>query len=208
MPEVAINSLTRVSFVDTAGSKQTAKYGTSRSAIITIGQDSLEYIFILDVFIERCATTVLEQKILYTQNQWKPTRFGIDVSGPQGLFYDTMRRRAREEGIRIHWEPVTAYSDKLFGIERGLEPIIRAGRLIRPAEKYCLGLREEFRRFPDPMFNDGMDALANAIRLLPSSLPEHLRQMSKERLRAYLERTGAPRELIEERMAQHDAYNQ
>lgn len=208
MPEVAINSLTRVSFVDTAGSKQTAKYGTSRSAILTIGQDALERIFILEAFIERCATTVLEQKILYTQNTWKPSKFGIDVSGPQGLFFDTMRRRAREEGVKIHWVPVPSHSDKLFGIERGLEPVARSGRLFRPADKHCLALREEFRRFPDPLFNDGMDALANAIRLLPSSLPEHMRQMSKERLRSYLERTGAPRELIEERMAQHDAYNQ
>ena len=207
MPSVAINSLTRVAWVDTAGNPAQAKTGTSRSAIVAVGQDNLERIFILEIFIERCPTTTLEQKILYFQNRWKPQKFGIDVSGPQGLFFDTMKRRAREEGVQIHWHPESAVRDKIFVIERTLEPIARQGRLFRPPERECRTLREEFNRFPDKGApNDGMDALANAIRLLPSSLPEHLREMSKERLKAYLHRIGAPPDMIEERLREHDAF--
>ena len=203
MQRVAINDLLRISWVDPAGSPTQAKHGISRSAIITIGQDALERIFILECFVERCATTVLEQKILQTANKWKPRKFGIDVSGPQGMFFDTMRRRAREEGVTIHWEPQPSHHDKLFGIERGIEPVARAGRLFRPESKYCMPLYDEWRNFPDEKLNDGMDALANAIRLLPSSMPEHYKQMDREQLRRYLQRIGTPQNEIDERLRQH-----
>lgn len=208
MLSVKVNELYRVSWCDPAGSPQQAQHGTSRSAIVTIGQDALERVFILEAWIERVATTILEQRILATQAKWRPAKFGIDVSGPQGMFYDTMRRRATEEGVKIRWHPEALLHDKLFSIETAIEPVARGGRLFRPEEKFCRVLKDEWHRFPDKHFNDGMDALSNAIRLLPSSLPEHFKSMAREQLRRYLQKTGLSPAKILERLEQHDHFTQ
>jgi hypothetical protein len=208
MQEIAVNSLYRVSWADPAGNPNQATHGTSRSAIVTVGQDNLERVFILEAWVERVATTILEQRILATQNRWQPLKFGIDVSGPQGMFYDTMRRRAREEGVNIRWHPEALLSNKMFAIESAIEPVARGGRLFRPDEKYCRALKDEWHRFPDKHFNDGMDALSNAIRLLPASLPEHMRLMSRQQLASYLRKTGMSAEMIEQRLEQHDHLTQ
>lgn len=207
MPTVEIAKLYRVSHVDPAGGGGTAQHGVSRSAIITIGQDDMERIFILEAWIERVPTSVLEQRIFATQNKWKPAKFGFDKSATQVLFFDTLKRKALQEGVRINWFPIALHSDKLFNIETTIQPLAAAGRLFHGPERECRQLREEWFRHPDQHMNDGMDALANAIHLLPGALPEHMRMMNQAQLRGYLERIGMSREQIAAKLEQHGQWS-
>ena len=135
------------------------------------------------------------------QERWRPAVFGIDKSGPQLQFYQSLMKEARERGVK--WSPreITLRNDKNFAIESALQPVASSGRLLRPIEKECYALADEWRNFPG-MYRDALDALANAIRLLPSILPSHLRMLSDQALKAYLLRTGLPPDMVEARLAQ------
>lgn len=203
MSSVELNKLYRTAWCDPAGGPQ-ARTGKSRSAIVVVGQDELERIFILEADAARWPTDMLERRILQTQTKWSPAKFGIDATGPQVLFADTMRRKAREEGVRMNLVPTALRSDKSFSIETTLQPIVAQGRLFRPDLSMIKGLYEEWKHHPSTDFNDTMDALACAIRLLPTTLPDHLRALSRDQLRAYLLKTGMSREKVEERLSEHD----
>ena len=203
MPTVELNKLYRCAWADPAGGPQ-ARTGKSRSAIVVVGQDDLERIFILEADAGRWPTDHLERRILQTQQKWHPAKFGIDATGPQVLFADVMRRKAREEGVKMNLLPTALRSDKSFSIETTLQPIVAQGRLFRPELALCKTLYEEWKHHPSADFNDTMDALACAIRLLPTALPDHIRKLSKEQFRSYLLKSGMSREKVEERVMEHD----
>jgi predicted phage terminase large subunit-like protein len=169
---------------------------------MVIGQDDLERVFILDNFIQRIAPDKLIDKIFDMQTKWNPAVFGIDSSGPQLEFAQMVQKEARERGIRIPLRLVAQRQEKTFSIETTIQPLSSAGRLFRPSENECRTLKDETTSFPDGMYRDGLDALANAIKLLPAILPAHLRQLSREGLRKHLERTGLPKDQIAERLSQ------
>lgn len=206
MPAVLFRGLYVVSFCDPApGTTQQIKVsGLSRAAVVTIGQDEEERVFILEAIIRRLPVDRLIETIFATQAKWKPVKFGIDATGPQRLFYEMMLREGGMRGIRIHWQPVTLHADKTFSIESTLQPVIAAGRLFRPPEAEVIALKDEFEQFPAGEKRDGLDALSCAVRLLPHRMPEAMRQMSRHQLERYLKNTGMAPEQINERLRQHD----
>lgn len=205
MPTVDRNKLWRCAWVDPAGGPRAgqSQSGLSRAAIVVIGQDDLERVFILEAWAQRVAPDRLIDRILDTQQKWNPAVFGIDSSGPQLMFSQLVQKEAHERGIRIPLRPMALKSDKTFSIETSIQPVAASGRLIRPIESECRALKEEMTSFPDGMFRDTLDALACAIRLLPSIMPEHMKKMTEGQLIDYLKRTGMPPDQIATRVAQH-----
>ena len=205
MPIVDRRKLWLAAFSDPAGGPRAggrSNSGLSRAAIIVIGQDDLERVFILDVFIKRIAPDKLIDLMLAKQEQWKPAVFGIDASAGQIEFAEMVRSIARERGVRIPLRFVSQRQEKTFSIETTIQPLAASGRLFRPPDNDCRELKDEMTSFPDGMFRDGLDALANAIKLLPAILPVHMRQWDEKRLRNYLRQTGMPQDQIEERVSQ------
>ena len=206
MPAVSRKSLYLVAWLDPAGGTNLAaknQYGRSRASIVVIGQDSVERIFILKAWAKRCPPDQLVHETFETQREFLPATFGVDASGPQLMFAQMLRKEARERGIRINLRPTPLRMDKTFSIETTLQPVVNQGRLFRPPEPECAYLKGEFNSFPGGPYQDIMDALACAVRLLPASLPEHLRRMGQNQLRDYLRRIGMPEDQIQMKMIQH-----
>ena len=204
MPTVDRRKLYLVAFCDPAGGPRAGRsqYGLSRAADFVIGQDDLERVFLLQTFIQRIPPDQLINHIFDTNEKWRPAVYGIDASGPQLEFAQVVQKEARERGIRIPLRLVSQRENKTFSIETTIQPLSSAGRLFRPHENDCRALKDETTSFPDGMYRDGLDALANAIKLLPSVLPAHLKQMNRDQLSRYLERTGMPQDQIAERLSQ------
>lgn len=204
MQTLQVNKLWISAHVDPAGGPQAGKKqsGMSRASICVVGEDDLERIVILETWAKRIAPDQLIDRIFETQERWRPAVFGIDASGPQLSFYQLLLKEARERGVK--WTPrqITSRLDKTYAIESAIQPVAAAGRLIRPPEKECYQLADEWRNFPSGMYRDALDALSWCIRLLPSVLPAHLKLMGDRQLREYLSRTGLPPDMIEQRLAQ------
>lgn len=185
----------------TFGKKQS---GLSRAAITALGCDDKERMIILESFIKRVPPDQLVDKIFEFQQRWKPAVFGIDASGPQLMWYQNLvGKEARERNVK--WSPkgVNFKIDKIDTIEKAIQPIASSGRLLRPPERECYPLMEEFRQFPTGQYMDGMDSLAHAILLMPTVLPTHMRMYNDTQLRAFLMRMGFNKDQIEERIAQN-----
>jgi predicted phage terminase large subunit-like protein len=197
MPQVEVRKLWRAAWVDPAGGPTAAKHQKPRAAIVAIGQDDFERVFILDSWADRVPPDKLIDRIFDTNARWRPAVFGIDASGPQVIFSQTVQREARERGIKIALRPTALRADKTFSIETTLQPLAAAGRLFRPPITRIHSLEAEWSNFPDGFYRDQLDALACAVRLLPRTLPEHLRNMGREQLRRYLQSTGMEKSQIE-----------
>jgi predicted phage terminase large subunit-like protein len=198
MAQVEVRKLWRACWIDPAAGPTAAKHAKANAAIVAIGQDSYERVFILDSWADRIAPDKLINRLFDTNARYKPAVFGIDASGFGGtLFEQTVRREARERGIKINLRPVNLKADKNFSIETTLQPIAASGRLFRPPINRCHSLEKEWNGFPDGFYKDQLDALACCIRLLPRTLPEHLKEMGREHLRRYLQTTGMPKDQIE-----------
>lgn len=205
MPYTLYSELYIVSWCDPAsgGSVQKSQSGLSRAAVVTIGQDDAERIFILEAFIRRIPPDQLIEKIFQVNRKWRSNRFGIDASGPQKTFAELLAKEARDRQIKLPLRPTALHADKTFTIETTIQPVIANGRLFRPPEAECVVLKEEFIQFPSGDKRDGMDALACAIRLLPKSMPKWQRELTREQYRRYLMSTGMDREAVEARLVEH-----
>ena len=209
MAILRLDSLYIVAFVDPSGGKQKGA-GRSRSAIAVIGMDSLERVYILLSWAAYCGTDALIDKIFKTNQRYRPTIFGIDSTGPQAAFTDTLqrerRRREQDAGMPIHFplRAVTLRDEKTFAIETTLQPIAAAGRLFRPPEMEVKELKGEWMSFPGGMYRDSLDALACAIRLLPRRPPDEMAAMSREAYRLYLHRIGVPEPDIARKLADRE----
>jgi len=209
MIAVQISKLYKVAWADPAGGPTSAsphKKGLSRASICVLGEDTLERIFILETWAARIPPDKLIERIFDTYRKWNVSAFGIDATGGQLMFAQLIQKEARERAIRLPLRPLSLRLEKTFSIETSVQPPCAAGRLFRPSESQCGVLKEEWRSFPTSDYLDAMDALACAIRMLPSILPEHMRRMSKEHLRAYLERSGTPKDQVELRLQQHQEF--
>jgi hypothetical protein len=206
MPTIEASKLYRVAFADPAGGANNLlqNAGTrSRASICAIGQDDLERIFILKAWAKRLPPDQLISAIFETNFIYRPAIFGVDASGPQLMFFQTLKKEARDRNIKINLRGIAERVEKITFIETVLQPVVAQGRLLRPVDAECVDLKSEWQTFPSGSYRDIMDALARSVWLLPSSLPAHLRLMDRMQLKRYLESTGMDKSQIELRLAQH-----
>lgn len=207
MPTTALHKLYKVAWCDPAGGNNTliTKVGVrSRAAIVSIGQDDMERVFILEAWAKRLPPDQLISRIFEVNFKFQPAVFGVDASGPQLTFYQTLSKEAHDRDIKINLRGVAERQDKVTFIETVLQPVVAQGRLLKPPDAECNDLKNEWQSFPSGAYKDIMDALARAVWLLPSSLPAHMKLMERNQLKRYLQQTGMDAQQIELRLTQHE----
>lgn len=179
-----------VAFADSAGGRVgNSGRGTSqrsRSAIVVVASDELEHYFVLKAWARHCTTDELIDEIFLTQERWKPVIFGIDATGTQTQFADSLRREAREKNRRLPLYDHIFEGQKEFRIETRLQPLQAAGKLFACSEGMD-DLRHEYESFPGSRLKDLLDALEGAIGLFPRRQKPEERRTEQAQYRHYLQ---------------------
>lgn len=206
MTEVPVANLADiVTFCDPAGGKQTVKKSRARTAIVTVGQDWMQRIFVLDTWAERASTDRIIENIFRINIGFKPVTFGIEENGLASLFGGSLRREARftQQKINLIGVPQSNKIDKFFRNRSILQPILAQGRLF--CQENQVELLHELRAHPMGQTVDLVDALASACSLLPKRTAPAIKTAEREALARYLRQTGAASTYIERRMKEWDA---
>lgn len=206
---IPLAQLYTVGFVDSAGgrvpgaNRSRSANNRSRSAIIVIAQDDLDRVFIRKAWARHCTTDELCDEIFATQAEFRPATIGIDSSANQSLFANALIREAREKGKKLPLTQVALGTDKDVRIETTLQPVASAGRLFcDPNLAGYSDLRQEWESFPNSNFKDILDALAGAIKLLPTRHTNDEVTDEINQYRAHLRSLRLPEAEIEKRVLQ------
>lgn len=193
-----VTDLTIYAFLDPAGGKRgTIKSTRARSAIIVIGVDQLERIFVLHTWADRAATEKIIEKVFQINAQWRPKRFGCEANAQQSLFAGAISYAGKFKGQALTLYPINQPTKitKEFRIRTILQPIISEGRLFVQTNMH--ELRTELQSFPVGMTVDLVDALASACTLVPSRPTQRRADEEVDHLQQYLQDSGLSSEEIE-----------
>ena len=186
--------------------KEAIRSVRARSAIVMVGQDALNRIYVLDAWADRVGTNEIRTKFVDMCEQWGPMIAAFEDMGQQSLLFDPIMNEARSRGIEI---PLSAISpttkvDKRFRIRATIQPVYGAGRLI--INDSLIELINEVTAFPMSSTMDLVDALSAAIGLVPPMTTGQGEQDDAAELARYLRESGMPMKAIEERMEQIGGY--
>lgn len=202
MTSIKQNTLKLYAFTDPAAAKTKLKKQRARQAIIVIGTDHLQRIFILHTWAGKIPTSQYLDKLIKTCENYAVEIFGIEANAMQSLFADLVYDQARSKltSHKNRFAPIhqTTKVDKDFRIYTTLEPVINNGRLFMQA--HHTELEAELRGYPTARTKDLVDCLASAIALIPAKPIKRQRSDEIEALASYLRRSGCPSEYIEQRL--------
>ena len=207
MALVEIDNLHITAFCDPKGANPNTK-GSSRAAVVCVGMDSLERIFILQSWAAYCGADEILNRIFKFNAKWKPLVFGIDTTGTQNVWLNLINKEVElrqangEPNLKKPpMRPVIFRGEKTRVIETIIQPRAARGQLFRPPEQEVKELASEFRGWPTAPHRDAMDALAHAIDLLPIRPHDESAEMQRRHYEHYLERIGIPKEERKQRLA-------
>lgn len=143
------------SMVDPATASKTA---TSRSAIVTWGQDKSGNRYLLDAWAKKSATpTQICEAAISVKRRFNPNRIGWEDYTFFSTYRGIIRQMAAAQGVAIHFVPVKA--------GRGQEKETRIGALDGQFQSGSIYVREglgdfleEYRTFPASDLRDVLDA--------------------------------------------------
>ncbi len=193
----------RYSFLDPAGGQSVGmKRRRARSAIVTIALDAIGRVFVIQAWAAHAKTDEIVEKVFEINEKFRPTRFGIESSGQQSLFADSVQAEAAKRDIKLPIakvsQPVNMHKD--FRIRTLIQPVLSEGRLF--IQELEPELKSELSKFPTGEYKDLVDALASAIHLAP---PRIRTKEGKDKstvdadLERYLKSRGAPEHYIRQR---------
>jgi predicted phage terminase large subunit-like protein len=195
---ILISSLYRVGFADPSKGKTHTDSSQSRSAIAIMGQDEFEREFLLDEFAEQCPTSTFIEQIVTMWRTWRPRVFGVDTSGPQKPFYDSLIMETRRRGMKIPFLAVDLKGEKIARIEDRLEPSLSDGRMfIHPEAKRA---HDEGLNFPNG-YMDLLDCMSECHKLFPKRQTTQTKITEREREIESMKRQGTPYQTIMTRLA-------
>lgn len=186
--------------------KEAIKSVRARSAIVVVGTDVLNRVYVLDAWADRVGTNEIRRKFVDMCEHWAPKIAAFEDMGQQSLLVDPIRDEAASRGISIPLAAITPTTkvDKRFRIRATIQPVYGAGRLI--INEALVELINEVTSFPMSSTMDLVDALAAAIGLVPPMTTTQQKQSEAEELARYLRESGASMWEIEQRMAEIGAY--
>ena len=198
---VDIGQLERFAFLDPAGGKEVLKRTRSRSAIVVLGVDSLQRMFVLEEWVDRAKTPTIVAKVFELNERWRPRVFGCEANAQQALFADMIQHVAGMKHVRLPLRPVIQPTtlDKDFRIRTAVQPVLEEGRLFVPES--CKHLRQEMATFPLGDTADVVDALASCIMLVPKRHSDARVQEEEQAVREYLSERGVRPNLVEKRIS-------
>jgi hypothetical protein len=191
MESVSYSDLLVYAFIDPAGGKrQQLKRVRARSAIVVVGADYMERLFVLHTWADRASTPQILEKVFAINERFKPRRFGCEANALQSLFADAIRYIAKERGLRIPLTPVEQPTKitKEFRVRSILQPIIGNGRLFLQPNQH--ELRTEITAFPTGLTVDLVDALASVAAMVPPISKHALEARADIDLHQYLIDSG------------------
>ncbi len=190
-------------FLDPAGPKKRAeglKHVASRSAIVVAGQDDMGRVYVLSAWAMRCPTDQLVERIIETNDRWRPKVFGCEENSLASLFADAMRLNARWRNIKLPLVgvPQPSGQEKDYRIRTTLQPLVAAGRiLLRAGDVGMVELKTEISTFPMNFRKDMIDALASVCRMMPLRSERRGVDAEREQYLRYLRESGAKPEAIQ-----------
>ncbi len=201
---LTISDLVHYMFVDPAARSDTQQKRhkqRSKQAIVVIGVDWLERVFIRFAWSGRLPASNFASKIIDTYMRFNPTVCGIEANGAQTLFAELVQEEAKNKLGRISMRPV-AHSVKIakeWRIRTAIEPVLNQGRLFLEDGPQMMEMEAQLRSFPTGKFVDLVDALASCLSMIPKRRKTLELEEEAQSVLAYLRETGAPSWYIEQR---------
>lgn len=160
--EPLTDSITKkITFVDPAISeKQTADY----TAIVTIGLNEKNQIFVLDVVQERMNPDDLINTLFSVVNTYEPDIVGIENVQFQKMLILEIRKQMNMRNVFFHLEEVRPTGEKTARIASTLQARYSNASVFHLKHK-CSELESELIKFPTGKHDDIIDALAGAVSL-------------------------------------------
>lgn len=181
-------------------SKEAIRSVRARSAIVVVGVDLMQRIWVLDAWAARVGTNEIVKQFVDRVSKWGPVVAAYEDVGQQSLLFDPIMNEAEKQGVMVPLVGVTVTTkvDKNWRIRSILQPLIGAGRLIINQE--LMELKHEITGFPMSSIKDLIDACASACALVPP--PQSVDQISDEEkaLAEYLRNSGVAPSQIESRV--------
>lgn len=188
---MTLDDLAVFAYLDPAGGKRgLIKSVRARSAIVVIGVDCVDRIFVLRTWADRAPTEKIIEQVFKLQEQYHPKIFGIEASAQQSLFAGALSYIGRSTGRTAPLYPVNQPTKitKEFRIRTILQPIIAHGRLFIKEDMH--ELRSELQTFPVGITMDLVDALATACSLSPRRTGRAQVEQEQDDLQHYLADAG------------------
>lgn len=196
--ELELKYLEIYAYADLAAGKDTKnKTKGAKQAVVVGARDWLDRWFFLQTWAGRETTSDFKEKILETQEIYKPRIFGLEANGMQVLFGNLVREEAKLRFGKVKMIPVYQPTnvEKNFRIRTGLEPLINQGRLFLLPD--ADDARVELRGFPTGRTKDVVDAMETCIRLAPKRPISNRQDREVEDYAGYLRSTRMRPDLIE-----------
>lgn len=150
-------------FIDPAISeKQEADY----TAIVTIGIDQNNRIYILDITHDRMNPTDLINRVFETNIKWKPTAIGVEIVAYQKMLALEIRKQMNMRNMFFNLVEVTPMWEKNARIRTLLQPRYWNASIIHP--KYHTKIKDlelELLKFPNWKHDDIIDSLSACIKI-------------------------------------------
>lgn len=186
--------------------REAIKSVRARSAIVVVGTDSLNRIYVLDAWADRVSTNVIRKKFVDMCEAWGPIIAAFEDMGQQSLLFDPIMDEASDRGISIPLAAIkpTTKVEKRFRIRASIQPVYGSGRLL--INDALVELINELTGFPMSSTMDLVDALASAIALVPPIATQTAEHTEARELARYLREAGVSPKEIEQRMQEIGAY--
>lgn len=176
-----------VGFVDPSLGKKGGDY----SAIITLGADANNQVYVLDCTMRKMHPDDIIETAVNLHRSYRYKVFGTELVAFQEYFKDNLKKRLEQleqeditlaltvRGVKVH-------SDKILRIE-SLQPDVKSGRIRFRRDQQSL--IEQLVNFPSADHDDGPDALHGAMQMFGrrSALADYYRNLADESKKSNLQ---------------------
>ena len=148
--------------------------------IVTLGIDSEDNVYVLDIFRQRLAPSKQPRTILNLFKRFLPGRVTIETIAYQEALRDGVRALMKDEGVYIPglergMKPRNSKSERLLS----LVPIFARGKFFfRPED---IEAEKEFLTYPKSRFDDQMDAIWMALQKARPCRVKELKKTDKKK---------------------------
>lgn len=156
--DIAGKKLQVYGFVDPSLGKQGGDY----SAIISIGVDENDYIYVLDADIQKRHPNLIIIDTLAAYLKYEHIEMGVEEVQFQEFFKDIMIAEAAKQEVEITIKGVRQVRDKILRIQ-SLQPDVKNGRIKFRRDQQ--ELINQLVDFPSATHDDGPDALEGVVSL-------------------------------------------
>jgi predicted phage terminase large subunit-like protein len=155
---------------------------SSRRAIVTLGMDSKQRVYLLDAYASRDTTDKVIDKLFSMHSKWRGREFGIESVALSRVYLNLCQLEAQKRKHWINFTPikVPTTKSKEIRIRDALQEVAAQGLLyVQSNQREFI---EEFLDFPQGATDDIVDAVAMGVMMLrqPASEEEESEEEKRE----------------------------